>query len=249
MRLIALFAALAISASAFAQEKFSVLGEFTPGASLQMSFEEKAQFTRGVMRELPLADLAGLFGLQAFDWSYRSGGYQQTIAPNVVVSVSTEQRARVRAFALAWMYVYQQDAVPFFSAGDGGRPAMRLRFEKRLTPATEARMYASLVQALGDKAGYTRTGDGEIVVLDLDGSPGFYPALAAFASSNRVVSVEHFTARTECLTHDWRRDPLGEALLRNAGVTPQVEAKLRSLRARFQRFVADWQPQLVITAL
>jgi len=238
------------------QPTLSVLGEFTPstalaaGAAIEaLGFEEKADFTRAVMGALPLEELAALFGFQARDlqWRYGSGGYQQSIAPNLVVSVgATENRqARVSAFAMAWMYVYQQDAVPFFTVAETGRPAVRVHFEKVLTPARESAMFEALIAALGREAGYTRVSEREIVVIDFQESGGFVPAIASFATSmarlNSVERLERFTALTEYPSHDWRAEADGRSLLEKIGKAapmPGIEGPLRALRARYERLVS-----------
>ena len=237
--------------------EFKLLGEFTPSASLsrgaaieRLDYARKAELTRGVMSAVPLARLAELFDLadRDLEWAYRSGGYQQSITPNLVVSLSSrvESERRVRLFALAWMYVYQQDAVPFYFAADGGRRAMRVRFQHELNPAREHAMYAALLDTLGDQAGYTRIGADEIVVLDLAGQTNFYERLTAFVAAmrdNPVVRVTKSTVHAECRSHDWRRDPAGAALLAEivqAFPAPGLEARLRALRARYEAFVAGW---------
>ena len=260
---IAGFAALALlcggpaNAGDPASGTLNVVGEFTPSVSLAagatievQSFEQKARFTRTVMRALPLEELAALFGLDSrgFEWSYRSGGCQQSIAPNLLVSVGTDERARVAAFALAWMYVYQQDAVPYFAASAGtGRPSVRLAFEKELTPARERAMFASLVAALGKDAGYTRVGEREIVVIDFKERSAFAADIARFASSmvatNPVVRTERFTAQSEYPAHDWRAEPDGASLLAQIGKVlpaPGIEVQLRALRARYEGVLSSW---------
>jgi hypothetical protein len=235
----------------------NVVGEFTPSSSLaagatieSQGFEQKARFTRTVMRTVPLEELAVLFGLDSrgFKWSYRSGGCQQSIAPNLLVSVDAGEHARVAAFALAWMYVYQQDAVPYFAASPGaGRSSVRLAFEKDLTPDRERAMFASLVAALGKDAGYTRVGEREIVVIDFDERGAFAADIARFASSmfaaNPVVRAERFTTQSEYPTHDWRAEPGGTSLLARIGrvlPAPGIEAQLRALRTRYQEVLSGW---------
>jgi len=235
----------------------NVVGEFTPSASLAagaaieaQSFEQKIRFTRTVMRALPLEELAALFGLDSsgFEWSYRSGGCQQSIAPNLLVSVGADERTRVAAFALAWMYVYRQDAVPYFAASAGaGRSSVRLAFENELTPARERAMFASLVAALGKDAGYTRVGEREIVVIDFDDRSAFAADIARFGSSmvaaNPVVHTERFTTQSEYPTHDWRAEPDGTSLLARIGralPAPGIEVQLRALRARYDELLFSW---------
>lgn len=224
------FLLLGFAGSAGADGTYRVLGELAPTTTLP--YEEKAGLTRAVMREVPLAELASLFELEGgFDWSYRSGGYQGEIAPNVVASIGAGDEARVRAFALAWSYVYRQDAVPFFADAARGRQAMRLRFERGLTREAEASLYAALVEALGDEAGYTRVSEGEIVVIDFRGDP-------AFASAAERLAAEVFNVQGELCAHDWRADPSGEALLAGMSLAPEMEAKVRALRARYEHAVS-----------
>ena len=240
-----------------ASGKLNVVGEFTPSTSLaagtvieSLSFEQKARFTRAVMRTVPLEELAALFGLDSrgFEWSYRSGGCQQSIAPNLLVSVGADERARVAAFALAWMYVYQQDAVPYFAvSARAGRASVRLAFEKELTPARERAMFASLVAALGKDAGYTRVGEREIVVIDFDERSAFAADIDRFAltmtAANPVVRTERFMAQSEYPTHDWRAEPDGASLLAQIGKmlpAPGIDVRLRGLRARYEGVLASW---------
>jgi hypothetical protein len=236
----------------------SVLGEVTPspsfasGASIErLAFEDKVEFTREVMRAVPLEELAQLFGFdsRSFEWAHRSGGYLASIAPNLVVTlgIGVEEHARAASFALAWMYVYHQDAVPFFAAAPAGRPAVRIRFEQALTPAREGAMFAALIEALGKDAGYTRLGRHEIVVIDFAGRSGFADDIGAFSSRmaalNPVARVASFAAKCEFRPHDWASDPDGASLL--AAITRAfpshgLEARLRALRARYQQAVSAW---------
>src|SRR5262249_43750427 len=98
-------------------------------------------------------------------------------------------------------------------------------------------MYAALVGALGENAGYTRVGASEIIVLDLGAQPGFQAGMAAFAAS-MTAKAERFSAQTECASHDWRRDSHGASLL--AELPRPIEPRLRALRARYEQFVAAW---------
>ena len=234
----------------------TLLGEFTPSTRLAsgvaveaLGSDDKAALTQTVMSVLPIEDLAAALGLGAREvrWSYRSGGYQRSITPNVVVSVEPGAgRARVAALSLAWMYVYQQEAVPFFAWSDAGRAGARIAFESELTPARERAMFAALVEAQGSDAGYTRLNDREILVIDFDGRGRLGDELDRFralmAATNRVVRTEAFVAQCSYREHDWHADPAGDALLGElARTVPGADvAALRAMRSSYERLVARW---------
>ena len=165
--------------------------------------------------------------------------------PHRVVEV--RGKTLLRAFALAWMYVYRQQSVPFFRVADGGMAAMRLRFEGSLTPAGERAMYASLIDALGEDAGYTRIAEREIVVIDFARHAGFAQGVREFAKHNRIVQVERLAVRAKYRSHDWQADRDGKTLLAEVRrLAPQrdVEPALRAMHARYEALVADWLARL-----
>jgi hypothetical protein len=137
--------------------------------------------------------------------------------------------------------------VPFFTVTESGTAATRLRFEGSLTPAGERAMYASLRDALGEDAGYTRTTEREIVVIDFTRRAGFFEGVAHFAKQNRVVQVERLAVRSEYPSHDWQADPSGEVLLaelRRLSPRSDVGPALRALHERYEEIVADWLARL-----
>jgi len=249
------FAALAFAGEARADGTYRVLGEFTPSASLPAGaliehapFEDKARFTRGVMNVVPLDEVAALFGFGPgqLRWAYRSGGYQGSITPNVVATLDIAGRSpeAAAAFALAWMYVYRQDAVPFLTAASRGNASVRVLFTKEVTPEHEKIMFRALAQALGEDAGYTRTGDREIEVIDFRGNPRFAAQIAEFgrsmADSNPVASLHSSPVRATLPTHDWSADPEGAVLLSEIAKTypgRRIGAALIELAARYDRRV------------
>ena len=113
-------------ASAEATETFTLAGRFVPPAAIA---GDDRVFTDSIAWHVPVADVAALFSLTpgGYDWSYPG--------LTVDVFVAPAERARVEAFAIAWMYVYRQPNVPYFRTPDSGTPAMRLRYEANLIPA------------------------------------------------------------------------------------------------------------------
>lgn len=239
------------------RDTFSILGEFTPSTSVErgarierLSFAQKTFFTRAVMSDVPLADVGRLFALGDDDlaWSYRSGGYQQSMAPNLFVTIAgaAADEERVSAFSMAWMYVYQQDAVPYFTASREGQQAVRLSFREPLSEDREAAMFVQLMRALGKDAGYTRMGEREILVIDTADSASFVRRVEAFTASvaaSNPVEAEHFRVHSIFWSHDWKADPTGEALLAQICArfpAAGLESALRRLRARYERAVGIW---------
>jgi hypothetical protein len=113
-------------ASAEATESFTLAGRFVPPAA---TAGDDSVFTDSIVWAVPLAEVAALFSLipGGYDWSYPG--------LTVDVRVAPAERARVEAFAIAWMYVYRQPAVPYLRTPESGAPTMRLRYEANLVPA------------------------------------------------------------------------------------------------------------------
>ncbi len=237
--------------AARAESSITVLGELTPSRRLAsgeaveaLGFERKSEFTLTLLSALPIEEVAEAVGLPRLHWAFRSGGYERAITPNLVVDVAASAE-RLSAFALAWMYVYRQDSVPFFETSGAGRPGIRITFAKELTVEREAAMFAELVRALGPEAGYTRVGDREILIIDFEDA-GFAALLGRFselmAGSNPVVAREAFAAQCAFPSHDWAVDPEGAGLMvrLRASLSPQAEAQLRELHARYAALVSAW---------
>jgi hypothetical protein len=285
-RALLLLLVLALPAAAAAQASLKVLGEMQPttglpaGRAIQaLGPEDKAGFMRAVEANVPVDAVAVLFGFgpRHLRRIQGSGGYARETAPNLLVDLLAEDGAqltgaeleRAAAFARAWMYVYQQEAVPFYrerSDVEPGSPGtqlgVRLVFERGLDGALESAMFEKLIGALGHSAGYTRTGPREIVVINLhDGdSTLLHPGLAhgesnvrfidqvlrftsLMAGNNQVVELRRFGALAECPQHDWAREPGGTSLL--SSLDPGVRASLRALRERYEQVVAQWARALV----
>jgi hypothetical protein len=233
----------------------SVLGELTPSRRLAsgeaveaLGFERKSELTLTVMSALPIEAVAEVVGLRRLQWAYRSGGYEQSVTPNLVVDVAAAAKAQLADFALAWMYVYQQDSVPFFEASGAGRPGVRITFAKELTVEREQAMFAELARALGPTAGYTRFSDREILVIDFEGA-GFAAQLERFAglmaASNAIVASEAFAVQCAFPTHDWAADPDGATLIARLHLSREAEARLREMRGRYERLVEGWLEPVV----
>jgi hypothetical protein len=107
-------------------EQFTISGRFVPPAVIA---GDDRVFTDAIVWDVPIAEVAALFGLTpgGYDWSQPGLSVDVWPAPG--------QRARVEAFTMAWMYVYRQPAVPYFRTPESGTPAMRLRYEANLLPA------------------------------------------------------------------------------------------------------------------
>jgi hypothetical protein len=114
------------AASAQDIERYTIAGAFVPPAAA--AGDDRA-FTDAIVWEVPISEVAALFGLTpgGYDWS----------APGLTVDVwsAPGERARVEAFAMAWMVVYRQPAIPYFRTPEAGTPAMRLRYEPNRAPA------------------------------------------------------------------------------------------------------------------
>ena len=244
VRVLALLLLLAVAAAAHAFPTWKLLGELNPNAISALALEDRAELNRALLAAVPPEELAALLGFDArsFRWEQRTGGYRRTTSPAMVVHVEGE-RARVLTLARAWLYVYGQEMVPLLGAA-GAQVGFRLSFSLPLTPAAEQEMFVRLVAAIGEEAGYTRTGESEILVLNFEGpDERFAAGMRAFewamAATNPVVAADRFGTDCETPSHDWQQDPTGAALLGAIG-DAGTAAKLRHWRARYESAVRDW---------
>ena len=219
-----------------------------------MSPTNKVLFTRAIQKEVPLSHLAEAFGIPHHDLSYTygSGGYEGNTSPNLVVQLkSTTPIDKVRQLAKAMMYVYHQDAVPFFRASPDLDPnkshlGVRVEFAKPLTDTREREMFKVMRDTFGPDAGYTKVAPNEIVRVNYYGENNdvfakqheqFLQAMAA--AGNKPTLSEHFGVESEYPFHDWTQDPAGRQLVgADSGRTADqsdLQARLDSWRQRVQQ--------------
>lgn len=114
------------NASAEDTERFTIAGGFIPASSI---VGDDRAFTKAIAWAVPISEVAALFDLIPGGYDWRSPGLM------VDVWSAPGERARVEAFAVAWMYVYRQPAIPYFRTPEAGTGAMRLRYEPNLVAA------------------------------------------------------------------------------------------------------------------
>lgn len=241
----------------------------------RLPLKERAKYSKAILEAAPVERLGALFGFdkRTLRVSPSTGGYGGNISPNFVVEIAplhigqpmtSEELARVKAFARALMYVYRQDAVPFFRADpalvpgeEGAQLGIRLVLRDSLTEAKERKLFARLREQFGESAGFTQLADNEIVLVnfrDENGVPflmqdeAFYEAadrlIDAMTGENPVTEHKSFGVQSEYPYHDWQEDPEGAALLgtdqAGSAGRPDLPARLRAWREEAQAASSAW---------
>ena len=208
----------------------------------ELPLAEKAEFTQyamGVIYEGEKNLLLEELGIPLYRNRSGTGGYGGNISPTQITGVlllkedGQYDRATADVVAQSLMYIYQQDAVPWFRMDRKAKPSNKkisqgyaFNLESALTPETEEIFFAALRTELGDAAGYTRTAEDQIVVVDFKNETGvaqsqlkprdFVARMENLANRVRddlgIRSVHSFGAEGNYLTHDWVGDPNGQAL-------------------------------------
>lgn len=135
----------------------------------------------------------------------------------------------------------------------GGKFArgLHLEFAQDVDEATQRRLLTALQEELGDDAGFTKTGDREITVINYRGDDGL-----PFVDDERFLdAVERVAARDDINAsrvskfgsegeygpiHDWQTEPLGPDPT-IAGGSPALQRWVRDRAAAFERLLEDWR--------
>lgn len=237
-----------------------------------LPLKERRKFSEAILRAVPLERIGALFGLDSRTMRYggSTGGYSGNLAPNFIVQIAPEtigqqmtqeEWDRVNNLALAMMYVYRQDAVPFFRADPGlvgtAQFGLQMTFASELTETKEQKMFARLREAMGEDAGYTKVAPNRIVLINFrgeDGTPFMMPdvdfaqAADRFADSmqsdNPVTERQNFGAKSEYPYHDWNEDPAGDSILARiqggAAGRPNLQERLRAWRSEAEAASTAW---------
>jgi len=198
------------------------------------------------------------FGLRPsqFEVVGGAGAYENQVAPNAVATVRAD-RDVVERVARGWMYVFRQDAVPFFRADPalardpGATKGVKISFDANVGDAELRAVYAAVRRDVNDGMGLTRLNDREIVLMNFRGDDGmpFVMSDQEFAAGvtklvqggNLPAKVKSYVAvgaETGYPYHDWQADPEGRLLrdsLREGG-RPNLPAVLGRWADLFRRF-------------
>jgi len=184
-----------------------------------------------------------------------AGGYEGMTAPNAVVTLNVDADTAERV-AKAWMYIFRQDAVPFFRADakliDDANAAqgVLIEFKDKLTNPKLREAFDALRAEVDPGIGFTRVSEREIAVINFRGDDGkpflmddaaFYnrldDALDRGVLAAKIASRSRFGAETRYPYHDWQEDNSGQGLLpAAAGGSPAVQQRLRRWADVFGRF-------------
>lgn len=208
----------------------------------ELPLEEKVEFTQyamGVIHEGEENLLMEALGIPLYRGRAGSGGYEGNISPSQVTGVlllkedGQHDRATADVVAQSMMYIYQQDAVPWFRMDPKAKTSSKkisqgiaFNLAGTLTAENEEIFFAALRAELGESAGYTRVSEDQIVVIDFKNEKGVAQSQLKPAEfidrmgllANQVgediglQDVHSFGAEGNYLSHDWVGDPDGQAL-------------------------------------
>lgn len=211
-------------------------------------------------------ELMEALGVPLYKGTPGSGGYESQITPNEISNVvmlkggEGYDRATADTVARSYMFMHQQDAVPWFRADRNANTnskkfsqGVEIQFDHELTHEDEQQLFKQLQLELGMFAGYTKTAPNTVTIIDFKDESGkttsgkspqefigsMERAAAAMHDDVPVAKVEKFGAEGNYLTHDWEKDPNGEAL--QSQISSYAKARQRpDLLER----VRDWRDQI-----
>jgi len=244
----------------------TITGEAIPsvktemGEIASMSRKIKTEITDNVINQNFVDKIAQAIGVASrVRTTTGSGGYEGAITPNIIVQVVNKNpeiaEIDARAISAAMMYVFKQDAVPFFKA-DPRRIGMdqfgyKIKFARdKLTATQEKKLFEALRGIMGSGAGYTKMAGNEMVMINYRGEDGnpflmpdgaFVEAIKQFRDAAENITgvgeVEQFGVQSEYPYHDWENDPSGAGLIfgiqGSAGGRPAIQQRLDNLRKSF----------------
>jgi hypothetical protein len=184
-----------------------------------------------------------------------AGGYDASMAPNEIITLNTDHATALRV-AKAWMYIFRQDAVPFFRAdpalADDPKAAqgVQITFAERLSNPLLRKVFDSLREQVHPGIGLTKISANEIAIVNFRGEDGkpflmedgaFLDALQAAVDAKslgaKISDYGRFGAETEYPFHDWQSEPSGASLYEEAGAgRPDLQDRLRRWADAFGRF-------------
>jgi len=244
----------------------NITGEVIPSTKSEMSqvaelsIKVKQELNDKIIKENFIQKMAEALGIQSkIRVTAGTGGYEGSIAPNLIVQVvnqNLEVSARdAAAISAAMTYVFKQDAVPYFRADPrllaANQHGYRITFDRdKLTLTQERALFKALRSIMGDGAGYTKMAGNEMVLINFRGEDGkpFLMDDLAFANAidefkniaSDVVGVnkiEKFGVESEYPYHDWKDDTSGTGIIAGlyggAGGRSDIQQRLDSLRKSF----------------
>lgn len=219
-----------------------------------LTIDKLRDFQKGALQAVGGVDsFMKLFGLDSTKYTADAGtgGYAGGVAPNLVASIKGE-RSLIDKIAKGWMYVFKQDAVPYFKAeasmiddADATRGVF-VKVDGIITDVRERKFYEHLVKNVHADIGFTREGN-TFMVMNYHGQPveEFLQKMDAALSSAdnplKVTEALDYGAKSTYPTHDWAQDPSGAPLLdqASAGLAPAVRDGLRSRADSFERYASS----------
>ena len=161
-----------------------------------------------------------------------SGGYAGGISPNMVLRVSgsslKQSKDDADVLSRALMYVFEQDAVPYFRADTAlkdGALGYRITFDGDLTDEALSTIFDRLQKTVHEEIGFTRISPTEISVINFlgdDGKPlidgmaddSFASKIGRFINEQEGIA-DHATFHSETAYpyQDWAADPRGSGLV------------------------------------
>jgi hypothetical protein len=205
------------------------------------------------------------FGLDRTQYRFipGNGGYDSRIAPNLVATVRDEATAKL--LAKAWMYVFRQDAVPYYRADPSllgttnGTAGTRIEFAAPLSADQLRGIYDSIRSQVHPGLGLTQVSPNAVEALNFSdlADADFFSKFKALAMpttfGNEVTNHEDFRAQAEYPETNWAKrkrtgvtgslaaDPNGRALRDSLGLKgqPALLKRLDDWADLFGKFAAD----------
>lgn len=204
----------------------SVKGEMVQISELK--YKDKNEFNDAIIKNDYVNKIAKILNLQSkIRTSEGTGGYALQISPNMIVRLVNfnPKVAKDDATLLsnAMSYVFQQDATPFFRADPSllnkAQLGYSFKFAKDLTITKERKIYEALREELGDDAGFSKTKNNELTIINFRGEDGepflmndasFADAMVRFRNKvNAIAPIEDsfiFGADSEYNFYDWSKE-------------------------------------------
>lgn len=239
----------------------SVKGEMVQISELK--YKDKNEFNDAIIKNDYVNKIAKTLNLQSkIRTSEGTGGYALQISPNMIVRLVNfnPKVAKDDATLLsdAMSYVFQQDATPFFRADPSllnkAQLGYSFKFAKDLTITKERKIYEALREELGDDAGFSKTKNNELTIINFRGEDGepflmndasFADAMVRFRDKvNAIVPVEDsfiFGADSEYNSYDWSKESAANTAKALFGRiqaaredSPNLQAGLDAVRESFR---------------
>jgi hypothetical protein len=237
--------------------------------------EQKEALTREALKivqdENGNDKILGFLKVPLYSQRQEAGAYEGAVTPNVITSVVAEggvdaSRAAADAYALAWMQVFRQQAVPWLRLSPkvtGGVDTAVITFENEITPEQQDAIDKLLEPMV--KTGFTFSGN-SIIVANFAGmkKAAFLKAVnaafdgASIPGDNVIVSLHTTKAEgayhdvKEITGHDWSNEQAAnEALDRATAATrpPGLTEWIHSAQADARQLFAKYAEKGKVTRL